>query len=273
MASSPKVALLAERIKDIPKDRVLVVVTGAGVSLASGIPTFRGTDPGAVWAKDVTELGTFRYFCSEPAGSWQWYLSRFDQLRTKEPNAAHHALAKLEQWQLNRNGSFLLITQNVDCLHEAAGSSELIKVHGSTDRVRCTNTGRCELAAPQGSIKRDDVDMTTFLQNPVDSNVPRCPNCNFMLRQHVLWFDETYDQHDDYQIDRVLSVTRKAGITLFIGTSFSVGLTDMVVRQSLSCGSRMFSLDPSGIVPHSKITPVARCAEDVLPEVLSLLAQ
>ena len=73
----------------------VLVVTGAGISLASGIPTFRGTDPGAVWKRDVTELGTVRYFEEEPEGSWSWYLSRFDSVRDAKPNAGHHALAEL----------------------------------------------------------------------------------------------------------------------------------------------------------------------------------
>ena len=86
----------------------LVVVTGAGVSLASGIPTFRGTDPGAVWKRDVTELGTNRYFEEDPAGSWSWYTSRFDIVLDKRPNPAHLALAAIERWQAGRGGRFLL---------------------------------------------------------------------------------------------------------------------------------------------------------------------
>lgn len=80
----------------------LVVVTGAGVSLASGIPTFRGSDPDAVWERDLTELGTHRYFEQDPAGSWQWYRSRFDHVLEREPNDAHYALAALERWHVAR---------------------------------------------------------------------------------------------------------------------------------------------------------------------------
>ena len=79
----------------------LVVVTGAGVSHASGIPTFRGTDPGAVWKRDVTELGTNRYFEEDPAGSWTWYTSRFDMVLEKQPNPAHQALAAIERWHVS----------------------------------------------------------------------------------------------------------------------------------------------------------------------------
>ena len=72
-------------------DAYLVVVTGAGISLASGIPTFRGSDPDAVWKRDVTELGTFRFFTEDPVGSWRWYMSRFDKVLEASPNPAHHA--------------------------------------------------------------------------------------------------------------------------------------------------------------------------------------
>ena len=70
------------------------------MSHASGIPTFRGTDPGAIWKKDVTELGTRRFFESDPAGSWSWYTSRFDMVLDKRPNPAHRALAALERWHV-----------------------------------------------------------------------------------------------------------------------------------------------------------------------------
>jgi hypothetical protein len=131
----------------------IVVTTGAGISLASGIPTFRGQDPGAVWKRDVTELGTFRYFREDPAGSWRWYMSRFDLVFAARPNAAHQALAALQTWQMGADGSFLLITQNIDTLHEQAGSLDLVKVHGSADRVRCAREG-CLLGAPKGSLAR-----------------------------------------------------------------------------------------------------------------------
>src|SRR5258707_15495786 len=101
---------LAEAI--VGAEGLVLVVTGAGISLASGIPTFRGSDPDAVWARDVTELGTNRYFLEDPAGSWSWYLKRFGRLGQFVPNAAHHALAALERRQVAHGGELLVITQN-----------------------------------------------------------------------------------------------------------------------------------------------------------------
>src|SRR6185503_9757409 len=89
--------------------RGLLIVTGAGVSVASGIPTFRGNDPGAIWKRDVTELATRRFFEEDPVGSWRWYTERFDRVFDARPNAAHAAIAALERWQLGRGAPFLLV--------------------------------------------------------------------------------------------------------------------------------------------------------------------
>lgn len=257
------IGALAEAIR--AEKGLVLFVTGAGVSLASGIPTFRGKDPGAVWAKDVTELGTNRYFQAEPAGSWSWYLSRFDKVLNVKPNAAHHALVKLEQWQLARGGKFLLVSQNVDPLHEWAGSQELVKVHGSAEKVRCSEDG-CRLGAPKGWIPRADVDLTAFRANPIDANVPKCPACGALLRQHVLWFDEYYNGHEDYQWPRVLKGAAEAKLVVFAGTSHAVGVTQLVYEAAMDRGVPAFSIDPNAVNLPGLIG-VAAGAEVALPEV------
>ena len=236
---------------------LVLVVTGAGVSLASGIPTFRGKDPGAIWAKDVTELGTVRYFNAEPAGSWQWYLGRFEKVLAAQPNAGHLALVQLEKWQLARGGKFLLVSQNIDPLHERAGSKELVKVHGSAEKVRCSSQG-CRLGAPDGWIWRKDFDLTKFLSNPIDANVPRCPACSELLRQHVLWFDEYYNGHNDYQWKRVLAAAASAELVIFAGTSLSVGVTQLVHEAALERSVPTFSIDPAArVLPGVVAVPSA----------------
>ncbi len=243
-----------------------LLVTGAGVSLASGIPTFRGKDPEAIWARNVTELGTVAYFSRNPALSWQWYLSRFEKVLSARPNPAHFALAALERWQLARGGDFLLVTQNVDTLHEQAGSRELVKVHGSVDRVRCSAHG-CRLGAPFGSLPRDSVDLGALLAHPVDENVPRCPACGELLRQHVLWFDEYYNSHADYQFERVLRAAKAAKLVLFAGTSFAVGVTELVLEEASWRDVPVFSIDPAGLRPHAQVRTVTAPAEEALVEV------
>ena len=120
---------------------LLAVVTGAGISQASGIPTFRGTDPEAVWRQSDMAMATFDYFLRDPVGQWQWYLKRFETVKEARPNPAHRALVDLERWHTGRGGSFALVTQNIDTLHEAAGSSRMIKIHGTSDRIRCSQVG------------------------------------------------------------------------------------------------------------------------------------
>ena len=259
-------AALAAALDDVGTGR-LVVVTGAGVSHASGIPTFRGTDPGAVWKRDITELGTNRYFEEDPAGSWSWYTSRFDIVLEKQPNPAHHALAAVERWQAARGGEFLLVTQNVDPLHELAGSERLVKVHGSADRVRCSRR-LCVHGAPHGSLPRLGVDMLAFKSDPVAANVPRCPSCGSLLRQHVLWFDEFYDEHRDYQWDRVVEAARTMDLCLFVGTSFSVGVTDLFLRGGLMTGRPLLAIDPGAAAsPHRSVALFREPSEVLLPAV------
>jgi NAD-dependent SIR2 family protein deacetylase len=253
-------------------DGLLLVVTGAGVSLASGIPTFRGTDPDAVWANDVTDRGTNAHFKRDPVDSWSWYLARFDRALGAAPNAGHRALADLERWQVERGGQFLLVTQNVDTLHEQAGSRALIKVHGSVDRVRCSRV-TCELGAPRGSIARADVDVAAFRADPKDATLPRCPRCRSRLRQHVLWFDELYTSHTDYQFDRVRTAAAHAALVIFVGTSFSVGVTDLILRAALARRTRVYSVDPAGLQVDPRVHVVPEPSEVLLPAVVTELGR
>lgn len=247
-----------------------LVVTGAGVSHASGIPTFRGTEPDAVWAKDTMEMATLRYFLREPAGSWKWYLERFDKVLEAQPNSAHRALAGLEKWQQARNRPFQLITQNVDPLHERAGSRALIKVHGSADKVRCSSYG-CEFGAPEGSMSREMVDLAKFRAQPTADNVPRCPSCGALVRQHVLWFDEYYHGHRDYQWDRVREAAANSSVVLFVGTSFSVGVTELILDAALRRGAPVFSVDPNRVGVPDEVKHLAVPAEDLLPALAGAL--
>jgi NAD-dependent deacetylase len=247
---------------------LILVLTGAGVSLASGIPTFRGDDPGAIWKRDVTELGTLDYFKRDPVGSWTWYQQRFAATLGARPNLAHHALAALERWQVARGGDFLLVAQNIDTLHEQAGSQRLVKVHGSVDRVRCRRDG-CRWGAPAGSLRRDEVDLASFERHPSRETLPRCPECRNILRQHVLWFDEIYASHADYGWDRVLDAVRRMRLALCVGTSFSVGVTDLASTAARDAGLPLFAVDPNG--PAGPADPTVTWlpfkAEELLPQV------
>jgi NAD-dependent deacetylase len=262
-------ANLADRLRALG-DGSLLVVTGAGISLASGIPTFRGTDPDAIWKHDVTELGTRRYFERDPVGSWSWYLSRFDAVLACRPNPAHEALVRLERWHAGQGGRFLLVTQNIDTLHEQAGSQQITKVHGSADRVRCSRFG-CVHAAPRGTLPRQEIDVETFRAEPSLEHVPCCPECGEYLRPHVLWFDEYYHEHEDYQVARVERFGEDTDLTLVVGTSLAVGITDMILGMALRRGRPVYLLDPTvrGQLPN--VHHISLKAEEALPELCAAL--
>jgi NAD-dependent deacetylase len=257
-------ALAAER-------GLILVLTGAGISLASGIPTFRGTDEGAVWTRDITELGTFRFFRRDPVGSWQWYRQRFLIALRAKPNAAHFALAALERWHRDRGGEFLLVTQNIDTLHEQAGSTGFAKVHGSADRARCSSP-RC----PSGSTETvavADLDFSAFEREPRLEAIPRCPRCQSLIRPHVLWFDEMYTGHVDYRWPTVTEACARIGLVLAVGTSFSVGVTELVGLAANQRRAPMFIVDPSTapVPPGLRAVHVREKAEELLPAVAATL--
>lgn len=260
--------LLAEATRKAGTGLILVV-TGAGVSAASGLPLFRGTDPDAIWNQDILEVGTVSYFRRHPVEWWQWFLDRFAGLGDARPNAAHQALVDLERWQLGRGGDFVLVTQNVDTLHERAGSRRLVKVHGTSDRFRCSRDG-CALGSPSGSIPADEVDLTAFIQDPRRETLPRCPRCGSLIRPHVLLFDELYDEHADYRFGEVRRAAERSALTLFVGTSFSVGVTELILREALGWRTPVVSIDPAAAPPVSAmlgVTAVRAPAEAILPAV------
>lgn len=249
----------------------LMVCTGAGISLASGIPTFRGSDPGAVWTADVTTLGTRAFFERDPVESWRWYLGRFDKLGDKLPNPAHHAVVTLERWKRGPQNlrNFQLVTQNIDGLHVAAGSEAVVEVHGSARHVRCVRPG-CENAAPYGMLPRTAVDLDAFRAAPSRETLPRCPACGDLVRPHVLWFDEYYGEHASYQYAGVIALAGQISALLFVGTSFSVGLTESLLGIARSRGVPVWTIDPAP--PPAGVTALAEPAEVALPRLVELLA-
>jgi len=265
------VEALAANIESLGEGKLLVV-TGAGISQASGIPTFRGSDPDAIWKHDPIEMATFRFFRREPVTQWSWYLHRFEMVESAKPNPGHEALVTLEKWHVSRGGSFLLITQNIDTLHESAGTQNLIKVHGTSDRLRCTRDG-CTNGAPTGSLPRTAFDLSTFRAKPTPETLPRCPDCGSLMRAHVLFFDEFYQEHADYEFDRVQREATTADLLLFVGTSFSVGVTDLLLRASRGREVPAYSLDPLGSETAGAfgVALLPARAEEVLPAICRTL--
>jgi NAD-dependent deacetylase len=174
----------------------LVALTGAGISAESGLATFRGA--GGLWeGHRVEEVATPGAFRRDPALVWRFYNLRRANLRTMQPNPGHQALAALEErWTSER---FTLITQNVDGLHRVSGSRNILELHGSLTRVRCTG---CEYRADRGHEELGEL--------------PRCDQCGHLLRPDIVWF------HEQLPDDVWLSAGRAAATSdclLVIGTS------------------------------------------------------
>lgn len=250
----------------------LLVATGAGISAASGIPTFRGSDPEAVWRVSDVTLATREYFTRDPVGQLQWYFGRFEAARRARPNPAHSALVTLEETlERRRSGSFYVVTQNIDTLHEQSGVDHLIKVHGTLDRLRCSRDG-CVFGAPTGSMPIPVDTIERFRRAPSVETLPGCDACGANLRAHVLFFDEHYYEHADYRFTEVEELASSAAVILFVGTSFSVGVTDLLLQSGRLSGAAMYSIDPAGSRPLSGgLVRIRLPAEEALPELVAEL--
>jgi len=173
----------------------LTVLTGAGISADSGVPTFRGAD--GLWRNYRAEdLATPEAFERDPRLVWEWYNWRREVLATKKPNEAHLALAELEQRLTDK---MWLITQNVDGLHRQAGSHRLSEIHGNIWLVRCTGCGT----------------VTENRQVPIPI-LPTCQDCQALLRPHIVWFGESLDPTD---LRRCNDALGSCDLLLVIGTS------------------------------------------------------
>jgi NAD-dependent deacetylase len=174
----------------------VAVLTGAGVSAESGIPTFRSN--GGYWRQHRFEdLATPEGFARDPKFVWTWYEERRRAIALAKPNAGHHALAALE----NQKPVFTLITQNVDGLHDLAGSRNVIKLHGDIWTVRCQKCGK------------ERIDRSQLNDLP-----PYC-NCGGMLRPGVVWFGEALPEG---AMDRATTAVRASDVLIVAGTSAQV---------------------------------------------------
>ena len=185
---------LVEARSRIASAQAVTILTGAGISADSGVPTFRGAD--GLWRNFRAEdLATPEAFERDPRLVWEWYDWRRELIATTRPNPAHLAIASVE----SRIGNFWLITQNVDGLHRAAGSTRLSEIHGNIWMVRCTACGV----------------VTENHQVPL-SLLPRCKPCGGLLRPHIVWFGESLWEAD---LARCATQLQACEVLLVIGTS------------------------------------------------------
>ena len=220
----------AALILNAPVMRVLVI-TGAGISAESGIPTFRG--PGGYWRNlDPTKLATPEAFAANPELVWEWYRERRKGIRAAEPNPAHVAIVRLEK----RATDFLLVTQNVDDLHVRAGlpKEKMVQIHGDIFVTRCS---RCDLAldSDRASALALGFDQEQEQENEQDYELramPCCPECGALMRPGVVWFGESLDPQ---QIERVEEYLARGPVdlALVVGTTALFGyIIDWATRAS-----------------------------------------
>ncbi len=197
----------------------IVALTGAGVSAESGLATFRG--PGGLWrGKDPMDLATPEAFARDPRGVWEFYDWRRSQAAAAEPNPAHRALAALEA---SRTG-FLLVTQNVDGLHERAGSRAVVRLHGTLWRLRCV-------------AEETETEDTRPSLLPLP---PRCA-CGALLRPSVVWFGEPLPA-DAFRAAE--SAAREASLFLVVGTSSVVYPAASLPRIAAAAGAYVVEVNP-----------------------------
>lgn len=232
---------LLEKAKNALKHAENVTaLTGAGVSAESGVPTFRGS--GGMWKNFRPEqLAAPEAFKKDPVLVWEWYNWRRELIASKKPNSGHYALADMEKYK-----RFTLITQNVDGLHHLAGGKNILELHGSIWKVRCT---RC------GTTK---IDRSSVLTVP-----PRCSKCNGLLRPDVVWFGESLDMRIlDKSIDAALS----ADVFLVAGTSGVVQPAASLARYAKGSGAFVIevNMEKTPISIEADVTLIGKAGE-ILP--------
>jgi NAD-dependent deacetylase len=237
-----------ELIKDQTKNiKKVVFVTGAGISHESGIPTFRGKD--GLWRNhDPMKLATIDAFYDNPELVWEWYNERRENIFHAQPNQGHMAIAELEKY-----AEVVVLTQNIDGLHQKAGSSKVLELHGSIIRVKCSV---CNF--------KNDI-QTKFSENP-----PLC-KCGSMLRPNVVWFGESLPQ-DVWQ--KAMSFASECDLMIVVGTSLVVSPANTLPIYAQQNNAILVEINPESTEMSSKMDLVINNLGTVaLPELTSLFKE
>lgn len=233
-------------LKDANK---VAVMTGAGVSAESGVPTFR--DANGLWeGHRVEEVATPEAFQRDPNLVWKFYNLRREKLWTVQPNPGHVALAEMEQrWTSER---FTLSTQNIDGLHRAAGSVNVLELHGNLARVRCT--------------------VCSYLEERVGENLeplPTCPECQSLIRPDVVWFNEMLPQ-DVWQ--KAAEASGECDCFLVVGTSAVVYPAAGLVDLAQQFGAKVIEINPKATPVTSRVdVSIQGKSGEVLPQIVQQL--
>jgi NAD-dependent deacetylase len=209
----------AEKLAELIRRRQpCVVLTGAGVSTESGIPDFRS--PSGLWAQfDPLEYGSIEAFRRDPLKVWNFYKPRVAMLTEAEPNPAHLALAELERLGFVE----AVVTQNIDLLHERAGSRDVVEVHGSIRTATCPGCG-------------ERYRLERVLELLADADAPGCPACGAMLKPDVVFFGELLPVE---AIDRAFELARRARLLLVVGSALEVHPVAGLPEETLAAGGKL----------------------------------
>lgn len=219
----------------------ITVLTGAGISAESGIPTFRG--PEGYWTIGSKvympqEVATLSMFRQHPEQVWAWYLYRLGVCLHAEPNAGHHALVNMENALGDR---FTLITQNIDNLHIRAGNStkRTLQIHGNINYTRCSKNCSPQLQPldDKVKVKRDSKEL-----RELDIELLHCPHCHAWLRPHVLWFDEYYDEAY-FRFESSLTAAAHTDLLIIAGTSGATTLPNHVATLVYENGKTIVDIN------------------------------
>lgn len=226
----------------------VAVLTGAGISAESGVPTFRDAQTGLWAAYNPEELATPQAFRQNPRLVWEWYAWRRELVSAAKPNPGHYALAELEQ----KIPGFTLITQNVDGLHSRAGSRKIIELHGNIFRTICFDDGQVvEAWADTGHIP------------------PRCPRCGGLLRPNVVWFGETLPRP---ALQAAFNAAEQCNIFFSIGTSSLIQPAASLPLVAAEHGATLVEINPNPTPLTARMSYVLPGpAGQVLPALLEKL--
>jgi NAD-dependent deacetylase len=238
--------MLAEPLLErLAAARSLVVFTGAGVSQESGLDVFRG--PGGSWERFRPEdLATPQAFARDPARVWRWYRQRFEAMRRAEPNPAHRTIAR---WG-DRFASSLVVTQNVDGLHQRSGSADVAELHGRLYDCRCSGCGRIRATAD-------------LLDGPGGADLPPPCACGALFRPAVVWFGEPLPSRE---VERSLEASRRADAFVVVGTSATVWPAAGLIEVAADAGALLIEVnrEPSAL-SHLADATLVGAAGEILP--------
>jgi NAD-dependent deacetylase len=227
----------------------LVVFTGAGVSKESGIPTFREPETG-LWSRyDPMDLATPEAYLRDPAFVWRWYEHRFSAAAAAEPNPGHRAIAELEQIVT----SVSVVTQNIDGLHQRAGSSDVVELHGSMHRFKCLRSGH---------VTHGFQDLASQAEKP-----PRCHACGDLLRPDVVWFGEELPFE---ALHRAQTLSSTCDVMLVVGTSGVVYPAAAMPLIAAEAGATVIDVNPDRDALAESVTYFLQGAGgEVLPRLVA----